>query len=215
MAGYEDNYHTEVHEGRIKNALIYEIEAQRAKNEYLGDVENKDLVLDFGCGVGQNIYSLKNAMGYDISKYARDFCKGKGIPVIDDINKIEDGSIDVILCSHVLEHVESPFNTLLQINKKLKKKGRLILILPLEGNYKTSYSLDIHQHLFAWNFRTINNLLCKTNFTPVENKVLNIPTGYKKLLFISRFHPKIYELATRFAGVILGFKELKIVSIKN
>jgi len=215
MAGYEGEYHTKVHEGRIKNAITYEIEAARAKREYLRDVTDNERVLEFGCGVGQNIYLLKNAIGYDISKYAREFCKGKGITVIDDLDKIEDGSLDVILCSHVLEHVDNPFEVLLGINKKLKKGGRLILILPVEGQGKASYALDIHQHLYAWNFRTINNLLCKTNFTPVENKTLHIPAGYKRLLFVSRIHPGLYGLATRIVGTSLGLKEMKIEAVKN
>jgi hypothetical protein len=101
------------------------------------------------------------------------------------------------------------------MGRKLKKGGRLVLVLPLEAHGKSSFGLDVHQHLYAWTFRTIDNLLCKTGFRPVENKILHIPTGKKKLLPISRIHPKIYGLATLLAGVILGYKELRIEAIKN
>ncbi len=215
MAGYEEEYHAKVHEGRIKNTLIYEMDAQRAKREYLGIAKNGDRILEYGCGVGQNIYLSEGAIGYDISSYALEFCRSKGIATVGDLDKIEDGSLDIILCSHVLEHVDRPFDTLREMGRKLKKGGRVVLVLPLEAQGRSSFDLDTHQHLYAWTFRTINNLLCKTGFRPVENKTLSIPTGKKKLLPVSRIHPKIYELATFLAGAILGYRELRIVAIKN
>ena len=157
---------------------------------------------------------MPNAVGYDISKFALNFCKKKGIEVTNNIKSIKNDSIDVVFSCHVLEHLEAPFDSIELMRKKLKKGGKLILILPVEKYKKVSFEIDSNQHLYSWNFRTINNLLIKQGFKPIENKYL-WAAGYKKLLLFSRINFNLYNFLTKLTGVFFNTREMKIVAVKN
>jgi 2-polyprenyl-3-methyl-5-hydroxy-6-metoxy-1,4-benzoquinol methylase len=214
MKNYEEEYHKKLHNYLINDNAYYITRAKLAKYKYFKGIAKSDKVLEFGCGLGQNIYLIKNAEGYDISKFSLDFAQKKGIKTINELQKIKDQNYDVVFCSHVLEHVEQPKNVLDLIRQKLKKDGKLILLLPVENQKKSDFKLDDSQHLYSWTFKTINNLLIKTGFKPVYNSYV-WGTAYKKLLDVARYNFYLYYLLTTFVGYILNKKEMKIVAIKN
>jgi hypothetical protein len=74
---YGKKYHEEVHEGRIKADEIYLCEALRSKLKYFENIQNNEIVLDYGGGLGQNVFLLKNRYVYDVSDYALSFCEKK------------------------------------------------------------------------------------------------------------------------------------------
>ncbi len=212
MKEYEEDYHSFVHNYLIYNPKYYNARARLALKRYFSDVPEDYKILEFGCGLGQNIYLLPNAVGYDISKFALGFSKNKGVNTIEDLKDVNN--FDVVFSSHVLEHVENPCETINIMKSKLKKNGKLILILPVEKHEKVKFRLDKHQHLYCWNFKSINNLLIKSGFKIVENKYLH-GGGYKKLLLVSRIYFKLYILLTRLTGFLYGTKEMKIVATKK
>lgn len=214
MNSYEKEYHSILHKHLYVSSKYYTARAKIALKKYFEGISKEDRTLDFGCGMGQNIVFLKNAIGYDISKFSLDFCSKKGIKVTNKLSNIKDNSFEVIFSSHVLEHLENPFKAIQIMKKKLKKRGKLILILPVEKYKKGKFILDKNQHLYCWNFQTINNLLIKLGFTIIENKYL-YGTGYKKLLFLNKLSFKLYNLFTKLIALILNIKEMKIVAIKK
>ena len=209
---YEKEYHCNRHKHLFNYENYYKLRSKLALYRYFKNIllSNKK-VLEYGCGMGQNIYLINNAIGYDISKFSLKFCKGKGIKTISNIDNIEDNSIDIVFTSHVLEHVENPFETLLLLNDKLKKNGLIIIVLPVEKVGKAGLLLDINQHLYSWTFKTINNLLIKTGFNIKKNKVI-YGTAYKKLSFIKKF--KVYDLFVYVVGFLLNKKEMLIIGEK-
>jgi ubiquinone/menaquinone biosynthesis C-methylase UbiE len=215
--GYESDYHETLHKNLNTNEEYYKARAKLALIKYFNNISKDSKILEFGCGLGQNIFLLKNSVGYDISEFALDFCRKKGINATNDLKKIPDNSFDIVFSAHVLEHLENPFHTLKEMHKKLKKDGKLILILPVEHrkkNNKNIDQMDISQHLYAWTFKTINNILLKSGFEPIENSYL-YGSGYKKLLPISKINFKLYKLSTKMASVLVNSKEMKIVAIKK
>jgi SAM-dependent methyltransferase len=56
-----------------------------------------------------------------------------------DLHKIEipDGSVDVVILSHVLEHVDDDIVALKELSRILSPSGRLILQVPLSGGDTT------------------------------------------------------------------------------
>lgn len=213
MEGYEKEYHLLRHNYLYTNRKYYRIRSNLALKKYFKGVDRNAKVLDFGCGLGHNISLLPNAVGYDISKFSLDFCKKRGINVIENLKNIKEGSFDVVFSAHVLEHLENPSEILKMLYSKLKDGGKLILIIPAEVNVVSSkFKLSDSQHLYGWSFRSINNLLIKNNFKILENKFLR-GKGYKKLLFLS-FNLKLYRGLTWLIGLTSGQKEMKIVAEK-
>jgi hypothetical protein len=86
--------------------------------------------------------------------------------------------------------------------------------LPYEKQGKVLLEPDVHQHLYCWNFRTINNLLYRVGFSVNSNKFYYRNTGLKKLSFFGKYNLKFYYYVTLFIGMIFGFKELFILAEK-
>lgn len=214
MNGYEKEYHLALHSYLYSSKEYYDARAKLAYLKYFKGVSKSSKVLEFGCGLGQNIYLIPNAWGYDISKFSLNFAKSKGINATDNLKKIKDSSFDVVISCHVLEHLENPLEALKLMKQKLKKGGKLILVLPVEKQQRVEMKMDSSQHLYCWNFRTINNLLIKAGFRPIENSYLR-GAGYKKLLPISRISFKLYDFLTRFLSFLTCEKDMKIIALKK
>lgn len=214
---YNKKYHNIVHNQLINDIEYYNCRAYLGFNRYFKDINqlSNKKILEFGCGLGQNIFNIKEnqVFGYDISNFALNFCKNKGIKILSNLKKNE--TFDIILCSQVLEHLESPFYFLNFFKEKLKKNGLLILSLPYEKNYISSLNPDyVDNHLYSFTFRTINNLLDLTGYKVIQNRFI-YGTMYKKLKFLYKINPKLYYYFTNFFGRILNHKELKIIALKK
>ena len=214
MKEYETEYHKKLHGHLYSNKKYYNLKAKLALSKYFKGIPKDKKILEYGCGLGQNIYLLQNAIGYDISEFSLDFARKKGIKVTNDIKVIKDESCDIVFSAHVLEHLENPLETLKLMQKKLKKGGKLILVLPVEKHGKANFKLDDSQHLYCWNFRTINNLLINAGFQPIKNSYFG-GAGYGKLLSISKINLNLYVLLTRFISFLYNAKEMKIIAIKK
>ena len=181
---YEEGYHKERHNNHF-NDDYYNARAKIALGKFYQGLNINSRILDYGCGMGQNIYLLPNAQGFDISNFSVEFCKRKGIKATTNSRDVERGSIDIVLSSHSLEHHPHPKTSLEDIYSLLKDNGTLVLVLPYERHNaakgKGDYRLDLNQHLYNWNFQNINNLLITTGFRIIENRYVR-GTGYYKLL---------------------------------
>ena len=212
---YKKQYHQIKHQYLYTNPYYYKVRAELAKKRYLDGADDKK-ILEWGVGMGQNIWLFKKAIGYDISKFAVDFCTTKEVPAITDISKIPDNHYDVVLSVHVLEHVENPLETLRVIHSKLRKGGRLILIIPIDkckkiGNWELK--TDVNQHLWTWTPQLMINLLTRVGFKVVENEIIST-CAYHKLLPFRRLGLTAYDWVTRLAGVIMRDRELKFIAVK-
>ncbi len=50
---------------------------------------------------------------------------------VENMSTIKNDSFDVIICSHVLEHIPNPFNAIQEIYRILKKHGQAIILVPI------------------------------------------------------------------------------------
>ena len=210
---YEERYHNYFHSYLINSEGYYLLRARLAFEKYFDSLDVDKRVLEFGVGLGQNIYCLRNRFGYDISNFAIKFTQKKGIKIYKSISEIPSDFFDIILSCHVLEHTENPFKTIKIIRSKLKKSGKLILVLPKEIHKKSFFKMSKSQHLFAWNFRTVNNLLNRIGFNVIENRT-NSGTGYFKLMPLAKISYKLWKISTFLLGMILRRSELIIIAIK-
>ena len=138
--------------------------------------DNRGKILDIGCGSGTGLYNLKkfgwDVYGLDISQKAVDFAKKKlGLKNIQQ-GFIEDKTypeeyFDVIIMSHIIEHLADPKKTLIQVKKILKKDGTLIITTPdFSSPFRSIFGpfwfpLESPRHLYLFTPKTINTLLKK------------------------------------------------------
>jgi len=115
----------------------------------IGLLEGTKTLLDFGCGTGavvlswqKNFSSSTEVFLADVDNLSRDFTrfyavKHPKLPIrfVDlDLNSIPDGSIDAILCIHVLEHLRNPSEIFKLLDKKIKNGGLVFLEAPWGGH---------------------------------------------------------------------------------
>ncbi len=209
---YESGYHDERHPNH-GNEDYYNARAKIALSKFFLGIDKSKRVLDYGCGLGQNIFYLPNAVGYDISVHGVSFCRQKGINATNNLEDLENESFDYVFSSHVLEHHPYPKQMIEEMREKLKTGSDLLLVIPFERHGKAKFELDLNQHLYNWNFQNINNLLLTTGFAIKENKYLR-GAGYNRLLALGKKNFKLYKLATNSVSYLAGIKEMMVVATK-
>ncbi len=131
-----------------------------------------DIVIDFGGRVGDRTRRLRNVTVVEIAEDSREYMKKLGIRHETSIDKFKDGSVDLIFASHVLEHLHDPYEYLVKFRNKLKKGGKLMLVLPVEDHRERGPGYyDENGHMYCWNIKTINTLLRYVGFKVKESKV--------------------------------------------
>ena len=137
-------------------------------------------VLDFGCGSGENILRLAQKFpsweiyGYDASDYASFQAKERGIKIYSSI--IEPNLMfDSIILNSVIEHVDSPTETIKMLSEKLKKGGTIEIKTPNFNSLSRVifrnkwHALDSPRHLHLFTLKTLESLLEGFNFI-IEKK---------------------------------------------
>lgn len=208
---YEEEYHSKVHKNLLDNKDYYLFRAKCADLFYWKYLNGK--VLEFGCGVGQNIFLHKgSSLGMDISNFALEECKKRDILVESNIKKIKDESFDGILCVHVLEHLKNPYKAILEFSRVLKKSGNLVIVLPYSKNNKPikNFKSDIAKHFYNWNFNSINELLNDVGFKIELNKI-GYGYGYSKFY---KLPFSIASMLLQAAGFLKRSREMIIVAKK-
>jgi len=105
-------------------------------------------IVDFGCGDGEILKKMQtinpNAkyIGLDVSRFALDKASSK-LPdvefhqIIDGGSfPVENGSVDFIFSSEVIEHIYDSKNAFLEMNRILRPNGRILLTTPYHGILK-------------------------------------------------------------------------------
>jgi SAM-dependent methyltransferase len=207
---YDEGYHSTIHSGMIEDENYYRARSEAFSRLYFAPEDRRLAVLDYGCGLGQTVAALPNAYGYDASREARDIARKYGVKVFDSPAEIPAESFDIVICRHALEHMLDPLYVLTVLGTYLRPDGKLILVLPKEKHYATSFEPDAHMHIYSWNFRCINNLLSLAGLRVTHNSTF-YNLGYRVLLPLRRLIGSTgYELATGIVGRLKNNGELVI-----
>lgn len=95
-------------------------------------------ILDAGCSNGNLAKVLMekghDVAGIDISSTAIKRARKRGVKAycgnIEDMYMFSNNQFDLVLSTETIEHVESPTRALLEINRVLRPRGKLILTTP-------------------------------------------------------------------------------------
>ena len=132
-------------------------------------------VLDIGCGVGDFLHTAElhgwTCMGVEPSEDAKAIAQkrisGKIISS-EELEKLPDGSFDLITMWHVLEHVDDLKLQVAQLQRLVKPSGRVVIALPNYKSYDGQYykelwaAYDVPRHLNHFNKTTLTKIF-KTN----------------------------------------------------
>jgi SAM-dependent methyltransferase len=139
-------------------------------------IREEDAVLDYGCGGGYLLQALscRTKTGVDINPAARAEAQALGIEVFSDPAELGDRKFDVIISSHCLEHVASPYEALARLRKLLDKNGKIVLLLPVDDWRNEPWpGPDINFHLYTWTPKLLGNLLVAAGFEPIFIRMVN------------------------------------------
>lgn len=172
-------------------------------------IKTSDTVLDFGCGGGFILKNLHcaNKIGVEVNPVARNYCNEiNKIKCYASLSDVPDESIDVIISNHCLEHVTSPYEIIIELYKKLKPGGRIILVVPLDS-YRCKWAPnDINNHLYSFSPMNLGNLLQDAGFKEIKAKALlyQWPPFYRKIA--SLFGHYIFHQISWIYGSIINRK---------
>ncbi len=213
-----EEYHSAVHDNiSIVDSWI----SNKRKSKIKPYINNKDVILEYGVGLGWNLRSLSNKekFGYDIATHLSTEVEKHGISFISDTSKLKDESFDVIICHHVLEHVSEPVKAINDINRLLKKNGKVLFFVPYEKEkiYHKYNPDEPNKHIYSWNVQTLAKLVDLNGFK-IENAFLR-KFGYD--LFASKLAAKLklgengFLLLQKLLQIVRPRKEVFVFAIKE
>ena len=120
---------------------------------------NPDSLLDAGCGSG---YLIKNlslnfnrihfiGVDYQVPKNHRDSrVDYRAGDLLNELQKINDNSIDFVLCAHVVEHLANPKEVVYHLERICSKC--LVIICPIEKEFRwgMNYHVNFFPNLYAF-----------------------------------------------------------------
>ncbi len=178
-------------------------------------------ILDVGCGLGYLLSEIPNSWekhGYELSNYCKEFIKKNYSEIILE-SEIEPSIhnknyYDVIICYHVIEHVDKPNIFFKKINSLLKKNGILIIGTPnmssiaariFRGNFRL---LQDDGHITMFNEKNLIGLLRKHNYKVIQKEYPYFKTDYFNLRNIIKMF-NLKNISPPFYGSIMTFYAIK------
>ena len=147
------------------------------KQVFAREGEEKPRILDVGCATGAMLEDLRNrgwqAVGVEISPSAAYAREKRGLEVygssLENCN-FPSGSFDVILASHLLEHLNRPEIFLREAMRLLRPGGYAVLTTPNIGSFQAClfggrWRSAIFDHLYLFSKKTLKSMLVSTGFT--------------------------------------------------
>lgn len=135
------------------------------------------VILDFGCGDGTILRCLPAArkVGVELSEACHEeiarLNAGEAVPVevFAHLEDVPQGSADVVVSNHCLEHVPAPLDTLVGIRRVLRQSGLLVLVVPFDDWRSVRHGRwqpgpDPDGHLYTWSPLNLGNILSAAGF---------------------------------------------------
>ena len=163
------------------------ISSEKLKTQ-AGFVSGLGKILDVGFAAKPNSY-LKNVYGIDIAEVDKpdNYIKTDKCNLNKDKIPHDDSFFDAVIAGDVIEHVENPSYFLREVNRVLKKNGRLVISTPQANDWWTTLhnwffrrwinDPDPGEHLQNWTFLDMTRLLKKNGFKvgKIEGFYFKIP----------------------------------------
>jgi len=193
-------------------------------------------LLDVGCGnqsFRQTKYWYKNCLYFGIDKEDNsidetDLSLMDKFCVVDlevsNLEELEDDFFDVVIFTHVIEHLNNGLEVLSKISQKLKKGGKIYIEFPsirslsLPSAISTLNFCDDESHVRVYDIKEVANTLLKNNVRIIRagcrktlngyiTFILSIPLQLYSLLRYKKLHAKGLWDVCGFADYVYGEKK--------
>ena len=182
-------------------------------------IRHSDEVLEFGIGHGWNLLGISCArkFGYDVASYLGELYDEKsGIEFNDSLDNLSATEFDVVVCHHVIEHVDSPLCEVRKMNSLIREGGKLVLFVPSETQrrFNKHNPIDTDHHLYTWNIQSAFNLLKAAGFRSIDIRIKNF--GYERFAaeHVGKYGFAVFVFLINVLRMIRPVKELEIIAIK-
>lgn len=119
-------------------------DAQRRFKSNLKFVSEKKIA-DFGCGGGDFLKLVQpfceSVVGIELQQNYIDELNASGINCTNNLKSIKDGSLDIIVSFHVIEHLPDPLETLSLIVRKVKSGGYVLIEVPHANDFLLNHEV--------------------------------------------------------------------------
>jgi SAM-dependent methyltransferase len=161
---------------------------QQFIDEKIKIISKEKVILDIGGGERFQKWLAPYKDLFKNSDYkTMDYDSKTGADVVGDIHNIplNDGSVDAVICSSVLEHVKDPIRAVKELHRVMKKGGKIFLYVPSIYPYhaRKGYYPDY------WRFFDDTLLFMFEDFSKVE--IVKAGGYFRALLFFMPFQHKL------------------------
>jgi 2-polyprenyl-3-methyl-5-hydroxy-6-metoxy-1,4-benzoquinol methylase len=210
------------HSGKSSGGIgaIYKVARNFALNWKRKLVTKKSPVgtaLDFGCGTGEFLNTLKQAgwtvEGVEPSEIGRTKASElTGQPIHNTLASISASQFDIITAWHVIEHISSLEETIHQLKKLLKKDGTIFIAVP---NYQSTDAnryqehwagFDVPRHLWHFSKKSMQHLLTTHGLKVTEIIPMKLDAYYVSMLSEKYRTGKTSVLKNLFRGFVNGLQ---------
>ena len=190
------------------------------KNILIDRIKKGSKVLDYGCGAGEFVKYIENdfdTLGFEPDQDARNAAQNKisKAKIINDLDAIENKSLDAITLWHVFEHIENQDEMLSIFHNKLKEDGILIIAVPNPTSYDAKHykeywaAYDVPRHIYHFSKNGMENLISKNkNWKLRKIKPLILDAYYISMLSEKYKKSPLFWLKAIVFGTISNVKAL-------
>jgi SAM-dependent methyltransferase len=184
-------------------------------------IKTTDTIVEFGAGLGWNLANLNCArrIATDLEDFLPENLKQGGVQFSSDSAAIPDTTADIVICHHVLEHVENPSEMLREAHRILTSQGKILIFVPYEkeAKYRHYDPNEPNHHLFSWNAQTLGNFVAGQHFNVESCKIAEF--GYDRFAskLALRFHlgENGFRLIRRLTHLVRPGREVQLVANKG
>jgi len=182
-------------------------------SEKLNNLNNYE-ILDVGAGHGYIIDALKNkfpnsiTFAVEIDTQMHDTLAKKTEQVFSSWKDITNTKFNLIIISHVLEHIVNPVEFLLELKSLVKKDGFIFIEVPNNDDF---HKKSLESHLTVFNKNAIERLVKEIGMEIVElviigQKLTSLRPSLQYRVFEKIFPKKLFQKYRVFHNRFLSFR---------